>query len=150
LKIFLNYIKIVPNLSFFTMPQPTPLTLWFNQNRTRYFLIPDDLELTTGDYTLIRRLNETKQVWESDLAPYAITQEAARKHLDDEAAQALSQAKDSVITFLQGFQVPVAPQAEPDPLPASLEKIAQGIEDIALALSERLRAKATDLRTENK
>jgi len=123
-------------------------TLWFNGDRTRFFLVPNDQELPSGDFILRRGVSHQLQVDELALPPYEVTREAARAHLDSQAEQVLDEAKSSVLNFLEQFKLP-APPPEPAPSdPAILEKLATGIEALAEAITDQLRTKAEDLRRE--
>ena len=122
--------------------------LWFNPDRTRYFLIPNDRELSPGEFILCRGVSHQMSVDEIALQPYEITREAARAHLDSQAEHVLDEAKSSVLNFLEQFKLPTPPvPSSPDP--AMLENLATGIESLAEALSERLRTKAQSVRNES-
>jgi hypothetical protein len=124
-------------------------TLWFNGDRTRFFLVPNDQELPSGDFILRRGVSHQMQVDELALQPYEITREAARAYLDSQAEHVLDEAKSSVLNFLEQFKLPSPPPDPSPPDPATLEKLATGIEALAEALSEQLRTKAQTVRNES-
>jgi hypothetical protein len=123
-------------------------TLWFNSDRTRFFLVPNGQELPSGDFILRRGMSHQMQVDELALQPYEITREAARAYLDSQAEQVLDEAKSSVLNFLEQFNLPAPPPEPAPPDPAILEKLATGIEQITEAIADQLRTKAEDLRRE--
>ena len=123
-------------------------TLWFNGDRTRFFLISNDQELPSGDFLLRRGVSHQMQVDELALPPYEVTREAARAHLDSQAEHILDEAKSSVLNFLEQFKLPAPPPDPSPPDPAILEKLATGIEQITEAIADQLRTKAEDLRRE--
>ena len=122
--------------------------LWFNSDRTRFFLVPSDQELPSGDFILRQGVSHQMQVDELALQPYEITREAARSHLDSQAEHVLDEAKSSVLNFLEQFKLPSPPPDPSPPDPAILEKLATGIEQITEAIADQLRTKAEDLRRE--
>jgi hypothetical protein len=124
-------------------------TLWFNGDRTRFFLVPNDQELPSGDFILRRGVSHQMQVDELALPPYEVTREAARAYLDSQAEQVLDQAKSSVLNFLEQFKLPAPPPDPSPPDPAILEKLATGIEQITEAIADQLRTKAENLRGES-
>ena len=123
-------------------------TLWFNSDRTRFFLVPNDQELPSGDFILRQGVSHQMQVDELALPPYEVTREAGRAHLDSQAEQVLDEAKSSVLNFLEQFKLPAPPPDPSPPDPAILEKLATGIEQITEAIADQLRTKAEDLRRE--
>jgi hypothetical protein len=126
-----------------------PKTLWFNRDRTRFFLISSELDLPSGEFILRRGLSHQKLVDETALQPYEIPREAAHAHLDSQAENIFDEAKNSVLTFLESFQLP-EPPAPPPPEPETLEKLATGIEELAEAIAEQLRTQAQTVRNESK
>ncbi len=115
--------------------------LWFDNDRTHFFLVPKDKELPTGDFILRRGISHQIQVDEVDIQPYAVTKEAARTWLDSQAEHVMEEVKDSAVDFLERFRSNSPSDSSP-PDPATLEELATGIETLAAALAEKLRSKA--------
>ncbi len=55
--------------------------LWFDADRASTFVIPDDLDLPTGSLFLRTLTGEQRGFDADDLAPYAVDQPTAHKHL---------------------------------------------------------------------
>jgi hypothetical protein len=126
------------------------ICLWFNSDRTRFFLVPKDQELPIGNFMLRRGVSHQISVDEMALQPYEVAKEAARAWLDNQAGHVMEEVKDSTLEFLERFRSNLPSESSP-PDPATLEELATGIETLAAALSEKLRNKArTDTSPESK
>jgi hypothetical protein len=124
--------------------------LWFNVDRTHFFLVPKDQELPTGDFILHRGVNNQIKIDEAAVQPYQVTKEAARVWLDSQARHVMEEVKDSAMNFLECFRSNSPSESSP-PDPATLEELATGIKTFAAALAEKLRSKArTDTSPESK
>jgi hypothetical protein len=115
--------------------------LWFGNDRTHFFLIPNDQELPTGDFILHNGVNHQIQVDKTALQPYEVTKETARAWLESQAGQVMEEVKNSALNLIEQFRSNSPSESSP-PDPATLEELATGIETLAAALAEKLRSKA--------
>ena len=75
-------------------------SLWTSSNRSRYFFIPHNQELPNGDFTILTSTGNKKEVAPDALAPFEITEEAAKSHVQAEMSQTLKQAKNGLSNFI--------------------------------------------------
>jgi hypothetical protein len=75
-------------------------SLWTNLHRSRYFLIPNNQELANGNFAIFTSPGNKKEVNPDTLAPFEITEEAAKSHVQAEMSQALKQVKNGFSNFI--------------------------------------------------
>lgn len=75
-------------------------SLWKSSNRSRYFFIPHNQEIPNGDFTIFTSTGNKKEVAPDALAPFEITEEAAKNHVQAEISQALKQVKNGLSNFI--------------------------------------------------
>jgi hypothetical protein len=75
-------------------------SLWTTANWSRYFLIPNNQELANGNFVIITSTGNKKEVDPDALAPFEITEEAAKSHVQAEMSQALKKAKNGLSNFI--------------------------------------------------
>lgn len=92
-------------------------TLWTNLSRSRYFLIPDDQELGTGDFILCSLNGDEKNVDSTAIASFEITESEAKAYLQAEMNQALEEAKNSFSNFM-AFSTQTSQAAPSNPTPS--------------------------------
>jgi len=92
-------------------------SLWNNSTRSRYFLIPDDQDLVTGDFILCNLNGDKKNVDSAALAPLEITESEAKAYLQAEMNQALEEAKNSFSNFM-AFSTQTSQAAPSNPTPS--------------------------------
>ncbi len=93
-------------------------SLWLDSTRSRYFLIPDNQELVTGNFILCRLNGEEKNVDFPALASFEITESEAKAYLQAEMNQALEEAKNS-FSNLMAFSTHTSQAAPSNPSPSS-------------------------------
>jgi hypothetical protein len=84
----------------------------------RYFLIPDDQALVTGDFILCSLNGNKKNVDSAALAYFEITESEAKAYLQTEMNQALEEAKNSFSNFM-AFSTQTSQAAPSNPSPSS-------------------------------
>jgi hypothetical protein len=75
--------------------------LWSNRTRDRHFLVPDSIQLPSGDFFLRTVTGQQQQVDPDALAPYEIAQEEAKEWLKDQFGQMVQSAKDSIMDSIR-------------------------------------------------
>ncbi len=70
-------------------------SLWLDYTRTRYFLIPDNQNIPTGDFILFNLTGKKKTVALTAIASFEITEEQAMAYLETELNQLIEQIKIS-------------------------------------------------------
>jgi hypothetical protein len=93
-------------------------SLWIDSTRSRYFLIPDDQALVTGDFILCSLNGDKKNVDSAALASFEITESEAKAYLQTEMNQALEEAKNSFSNFM-AFSTQTSQAAPSNPSPSS-------------------------------
>lgn len=81
----------------------SPLTLWTDPARSRYFLIPDDSELPPGDFILRTLTGRKLEVAPQSLAAFELSEEQAKAWLKAEFGKLLDDARGAVDRFVQGL-----------------------------------------------
>lgn len=92
--------------------------LWMDSAKSRYFLIPDDQDLVTGDFILCSLKGDKKNVDSPALASFEITESEAKAYLQTEMNQALEEAKNSFSNFM-AFSTQTSQAAPSNPTPSS-------------------------------
>ena len=92
-------------------------SLWSDSSRSRYFLIPDDQALVTGDFILCSLNGDKKNVDSAALASFEITESEAKAYLQTEINQALEEAKNSFSNFM-AFSTQTSQAAPSNPSPS--------------------------------
>jgi len=75
-------------------------SLWFDQTKSRYFLIRDKQELPIGDFILYTLTGNEKKVALKEINTFEITAEDAQKHLQAEMKAAMEQAKTAYSNWI--------------------------------------------------
>lgn len=93
-------------------------TLWFDKVNDRFFLIPDDVKLPSGDMALHamagRRLCRVSR---RDIAPFEISRDEAKVWLDARFDQFVEGANAKTLDYLSKLLKPPPPPATPTPPP---------------------------------
>lgn len=86
------------------------LSLWSDSTRSHYFLIPNDQELSRGDFIILTLNGDEKKVDYNVLNPFEIPESEAKAYLQAEImTQALDEAKNAFSNFLKlELQTPYA------------------------------------------
>ncbi len=77
------------------------VTLWTDAARTRYFLIPDDKEFPSGDFTLRTLTGRKMKIEEGSLAEFELSEEEAKEWLRGEFGKMLDGARAAVDRFVK-------------------------------------------------
>ncbi|MBE9127619.1 MULTISPECIES: hypothetical protein [unclassified Coleofasciculus] len=93
-------------------------SLWLDSTRSRYFLIPDDQDLVTGDFILCNLSGDEKNVDSASIASFEITESEAKAYLQAEMNQALEEAKNAFSNFV-AFSTQKSQAAPSNPTPSS-------------------------------
>ena len=147
-----------PNNQILNMSTMNKNSLWTNSNRSRYFLIPNNQNLTPGNFTIQTLTGISKQVDVTALTPLEITAVQAQPYIQAEIDRALKQTKEAFGPFNefaaaaqgesatdpQSFQLPKNPFAalfdisqeeldeNPDAVKESWQNLVQGFQDVVL------------------
>lgn len=130
--------------------------LWTNSTRSRYFLIPVDQQFSSRDFTIRSLADETQNVDLSAIAPFEISREDAKAHIQAELNNAFKRTREAFATFTdlaatvqgqstiaaQASQLPKNPLAtllgisqeelaeNPDAVKESWQNLVQGFHDV--------------------
>lgn len=77
------------------MNSKNTLSLWIDSTRSRYFLIPENQNIPTGDFILFNLTGKIKTVSPTALVSFEITEEEARAFLETELNQLMEQIEIS-------------------------------------------------------
>lgn len=83
------------------MTAHTTHTLWSDPDRTQYYLVPDDADLPAGDVVLRTPAGREMNADAAALAPYAVTREEAKAHLDAQLEDVLAEMRTRVEGFVE-------------------------------------------------
>lgn len=84
---------------------PAPYkTLWSDTRRSRFFLIPDDRELSRGNFELRTVTGRQRTADEANLEPFEVSQEEAKVWLKEQFSQMLTSAKTSIMDALKNWR----------------------------------------------
>ena len=72
-----------------------------DSTRSRYFLIPNDQELSSGDFIILTLNGDEKKVDYNALNSLEIPESQAKAYLQAEMTQALDEAKNAFSNFLE-------------------------------------------------
>ncbi len=78
----------------------SPLTLWSDAARTRFFLIPDEQQLSPGDFRIHTITGRKLTVDAAAIASFEITEEEAKKWLESQLGSFLDSARGAVERFI--------------------------------------------------
>ncbi len=102
-------------------------TLWTNDERTRFFLVPDGVVLFDGTFVIRDLLGHSKRVAEEALAPFAVPKETADEHLRAQLRSVVGSVKEIVAGLaLQAKQKIPAP---PEEIRPGVEAFSKGLRD---------------------
>jgi hypothetical protein len=77
-----------------------PLTLWTNLDRTRFFLIPDEQQLSSGEFRIHTVTGRKFTVDPEALTSFEISENEAKSHLESEFSKMLDGAHSAVDRFI--------------------------------------------------
>lgn len=77
------------------MNNEKPSGLWIDYTRTRYFLIPENQDISTGDFLLFNLIGKKKKVALTAITSFEITEEEANIYLETELNQLIKQIEIS-------------------------------------------------------
>jgi hypothetical protein len=92
-----------------------PRTLWRDEARRRFYLVPDDVTLAAGGLALRSGASRQISVDEAAAAPYQVSKDEARAFLDAKLDGFVGGVKRSVEDTLAKLGIPPAPAASPHP-----------------------------------
>jgi len=103
-------------------------SLWTDSMRSHYFLIPNDQELSSGDFIILTLNGDEKKVDYNALNSFEIPESQAKAYLEAEMTQALDEAKNAFSNFLElelqtSQEVSLNPLASSDKTPSDEELI---------------------------
>ncbi|WP_446399412.1 YbjN domain-containing protein [Coleofasciculus sp. C1-SOL-03] len=75
-------------------------SLWTTVSLSHYFLIPNNQELPNGNCIILTSSGNKKTVDLNALAPFEITEDAAKSHVQAEMSHSLKQAKNGLSNFI--------------------------------------------------
>lgn len=132
-------------------------TLWSIPDHTRYFLIPDDHELPSGDLLLVTLTGKRLEVDPAAAAEFEISREEAKRWTEAELKEVLGDVRGKIQGVLDEVRGKFEERAAtPENREArrtaaeTLENLGAGLERAGSAAGERLRAAARNLRREEK
>ncbi|HEX9936210.1 MAG TPA: hypothetical protein VGB15_03785 [Longimicrobium sp.] len=94
---------------------PQRRTLWRDEARRRFYLVPDGVELAAGVLVLRSGASRRISVDEAAAAPYEVSKDEARAFLDAKLDGFVGGVKRSVEDTLAKLGIPPAPAASPPP-----------------------------------
>ena len=71
-------------------------TLWSNSSRTRHFLIPDDVSITSGDFEIRTVFGESKSVDADQLTLLEVDREQAKQWVKDQLGGVFDELKEGL------------------------------------------------------
>jgi hypothetical protein len=74
----------------------SPFTLWFTEDRSRFFLVPDGQAFAPGEFIIKTLTNERETVALERLTPFEITEDQARRWAKDELGYTLDELKHGI------------------------------------------------------
>ena len=92
-------------------------SLWMDSTRSRYFLIPNDQELSSGDFIILTLNGDEKKVDYNALNSLEIPESQAKAYLQAEMTQALDEAKNAFSNFLE-LELQTSHEVSSNPLPS--------------------------------
>src|SRR5215217_6382078 len=122
----------------------TPLTLWADPPRNRFFLISEDHILPSGDLVLRTLTGREQRVDEAALPPFEVTEEQAKDWLKGEFGKILDTARGAVNRFVEKLR---SGPGEPDRV-ADLREVldrAEAIIALMIAAGRESEAAVDDL-----
>jgi hypothetical protein len=93
-------------------------SLWIDSTRSHYFLIPNDQELSSGDFIIFTLNGDEKKVDYNALNSFEIPESQAKAYLQTEMTQALDEAKNAFSNFLE-LELQTSQEVSSNPLPSS-------------------------------
>jgi hypothetical protein len=136
--------------------KPTQMQLasiWFNQDRTQYYLITDIETLPSGDRTLVNATGAEHSVQAAALTPYEVTREEAQAWLKAQLGDVLGQLRSNIIHSAQEYFDARRPSAHESPAELlehadAIETVAGWLQGISQRTEDRLRTKAEEMRAQ--
>ena len=125
-------------------------TLWSDPERSRFFLIPDDLDLPAGKFELRTVTGRQRDVDEAALPEFEISRDKAKIWLKEQFGQILTTAKTGIMDSLKNWSSP-QPTSQSDASPGEAktttpksrtEKALSELEALLSQSAEQLRAKS--------
>lgn len=95
-------------------------SLWIDSTRSHYFLIPNDQELSRGDFIILTLNGDEKKVDYNVLNPFEIPKSEAKLYLQAEMIQALDEAKKAFSNFLE-LELQTSQEVSLNPIPSSTQ-----------------------------
>src|ERR1035437_8378649 len=77
-----------------------PLTLWYDAPRARFFLIPDDEQLPTGDFAIHTITGRKLAVDPAAPTSFEMTEDEAKKWLESQLGNMIDTARGAVDRFV--------------------------------------------------
>ncbi len=77
------------------------MNLYTSTLQTKYYLIPNDLDLPDGDFAIRSASGEEQFVAENAISQFEVNEEAIKTHLKAEMGTALDQVKESLVGSVQ-------------------------------------------------
>ncbi len=84
-------------------------TLWSDTDRNRFFLIPDDRELPSGDFELKTVTGRHQQVEENAITEFEIGRDEAKTWLKEQFGELLSSARKGITDAIKNWRSPQNP-----------------------------------------
>lgn len=81
-------------------------TLWSNPERSRFYLIPDERELASGNFVLRTVTGRQREVDEADLESFEVSRDEAKVWLKEQFGQVLTSAKGGIMDALKNWRSP--------------------------------------------
>jgi hypothetical protein len=78
-----------------------PFTLWSDAARNRFFLVPDEPQLPSGDFRIHTITGRHQNVDPAELSPYEISEAEAKKWLEHQLSGLLDSARGAVERFVE-------------------------------------------------
>lgn len=95
--------------------EDVPRTLWRDEARGRFYLVPDETRLPEGSVLLRSGASRRMSADDGSLAPYEVTRETAREFLDARLDGFVGGVKRSVEDTLAKLGIPAAPTTSAQP-----------------------------------
>lgn len=126
-------------------------TIWFNRDRTKYYLITDIETLSSGSLTLINSSGDKRDVREDALVPYEVTREEARAWLESQLGDVLGQLRQNLIDSARNVFESRQPSAHETPTELlehadAIDTVASWLQNVSGRAANRLRAKSGAMR----
>jgi len=86
--------------------------------RSHYFLIPNDQELSSGDFIILTLNGDEKKVDYAAITSFEIPESEVKLYLQAEMSQALDEAKNAFSNFLE-LELQTSQEVSSNPLPSS-------------------------------